>query len=116
MAHQIIYLLITIINIDLLNTKLSSDRLLLRLNKYYSYCKELENSSVTGIKNYLQNLKLIFNNLDAKIKVLDPAATLEIGSGIIKKNDSIISSCTEVNSKEKLTIALSDGELSCIVE
>lgn len=54
-----------------------------------------------------------FSALAGKLNALSPLAVLERGFAVAKQNGNVISSVADADTKKKLTVALSDGELMC---
>lgn len=54
-----------------------------------------------------------FSALAGKLNALSPLAVLERGFAVVKQNGNVISSVADADTKKKLTVALSDGELMC---
>lgn len=54
-----------------------------------------------------------FSALAGKLNALSPLAVLERGFAVAKQNGNVISSVADADTKKKLTVALSDGELIC---
>ena len=54
-----------------------------------------------------------FSALAGKHNALSPLAVLERGFAVAKQNGNVISSVADADTKKKLTVALSDGELMC---
>lgn len=54
-----------------------------------------------------------FSALAGKLSALSPLAVLERGFAVAKQNGNVISSVADADTKKKLTVALSDGELMC---
>lgn len=55
----------------------------------------------------------MFSALAGKLNALSPLAVLERGFAVAKQNGNVISSVADADTKKKLTVALSDGELMC---
>lgn len=54
-----------------------------------------------------------FSALAGKLNALSPLAVFERGFAVAKQNGNVISSVADADTKKKLTVALSDGELMC---
>lgn len=54
-----------------------------------------------------------FSALAGRLNALSPLAVLERGFAVAKQNGNVISSVADADTKKKLTVALSDGELMC---
>ncbi len=84
---------------------------------------EKERNSVAAlaemIKNKVNNIigtersNIIF--LSEKAEALSPIKVLQRGYGVVEKNNSIVSSVSEIYEGDRVTVTLSDGKLDCSV-
>lgn len=72
----------------------------------------LENKLINSINVNLNNNKSNFAKIIGKLEVLNPLLTIKRGYSIIRKDNKVISSKTDLSKKDRLELELKDGKVN----
>lgn len=74
------------------------------------------NRLISSMKNINSSAVNRFVNVSSKLEALNPMATILRGYGVVKKDNQIIKSVSQIKKGDALTVDISDGSAECIVE